>query len=155
MPTIAPAERKHETLGEELAHKPAATGAKRRANRELTRAHRSAREQQIRDVDARDEQDQPDGAEQHQESLATVADDCVDVASHSPAHILRCRWVSLGRDGARRRRAASDARANVTLGARRAITLSDRPLWLASCSALSPEWRHTCSRRRMRRSRRA
>ena len=51
-------EREQQALGEELAHQPAARGAEREAHRHLALARRRAREQQVRDVRAGDQQHQ-------------------------------------------------------------------------------------------------
>ena len=53
----------------------AATRAERETDRHLAMPRRRAREQHVRDVRAGDEQHEPDGAEQHQECRADVADD--------------------------------------------------------------------------------
>ena len=50
-------------------------GADRGPNRKLTLSARPAREQQARDVGAGNQQDHADGAEEHEQGLAHVADD--------------------------------------------------------------------------------
>ena len=70
--------RQQHALGEQLANDALAARADGRANRHLLLPHRGAREQKVRDVAARDEQHEPDGAEQHVQREADVADDLVD-----------------------------------------------------------------------------
>ena len=62
-PGDAADERQHHALREQLLRDAPAPGAERGAHRQLARARRAARELQIRDVRARDEQHQRDGAE--------------------------------------------------------------------------------------------
>ena len=64
MPERARDEREQQALGQQLAHQPAARGAERQAHRDLALADRGARQQQVRDVGARDQQHQPDDAQQ-------------------------------------------------------------------------------------------
>ena len=54
----------HEVLGQGLADDPAARGAERQADRELLAASEHALELQVGDVGARNEQHEPDRAEQ-------------------------------------------------------------------------------------------
>src|SRR5580700_1038360 len=61
------ANRKKNTFGEQLAHHAALTGAERCANGEFTRASGGAREKQVGDVDARDEQNESDGGKQDEQ----------------------------------------------------------------------------------------
>ena len=63
----------HAAFGEELTHQPAASGAERGAHGQLALPRRSAREQQVRDVGAGDQQDECDGAEQHEQRRPDVA----------------------------------------------------------------------------------
>ena len=51
----------HHALGQQLSNQPAAPGAERRAHSHFARAVHRAREQQIRDVRAGDQQHEPDG----------------------------------------------------------------------------------------------
>ena len=67
--------REEDALGQELLQQPAAARAQRRADRELFLTSEGAREQQVGDVGAGDQQDEADGAEQHQQRTADVADD--------------------------------------------------------------------------------
>ena len=57
----------HDRLGEQLADDPQPAGAERRADRDLAMADRRAREQQVGDVRAGDQQHQRDGAHHHQD----------------------------------------------------------------------------------------
>ena len=68
-------QREDEALGEELPDHPAATGAERGANRHFPGPRGPAREQQVGDVAARDEQDEADRAEQDEQALPVVADE--------------------------------------------------------------------------------
>ena len=56
----------HEAFDQQLPHQPPASRAERRAEADLALTRAGAREQQIGDVGARDEQDDADGAKQHQ-----------------------------------------------------------------------------------------
>ena len=62
-------------LGEQLADDAPATGAHRRADRELALARCRAREQEVRHVAAGDEQDQQDRPEQQHDGLPAGADE--------------------------------------------------------------------------------
>ena len=62
----------HEALGEQLTHEPPRAGAERRADGQLALARRRAREQQVRDVRAGDQQHEDDGAHQRQDRLPDV-----------------------------------------------------------------------------------
>ena len=63
----APGEGKQEALGEELTGEPEAAGTDRGANSDLAGARSGAGQQEVRDVEAGDEQHHADGAEQHQQ----------------------------------------------------------------------------------------
>ena len=66
----AASDRQQNAFGEQLANQAAAAGAQGGANRKFSRASRGARQQEIRDIDARDQQHESDRAEQqHQERL--------------------------------------------------------------------------------------
>src|SRR4029077_14881667 len=68
---------KHEeqqALGEELTNEARSCGSQCLANRHLASSRAGASEQQIGDIDAADQQDQADRAEQQNEGLADVAD---------------------------------------------------------------------------------
>ena len=73
-PETAADDAEDDAFGEELADEAAAGGAERAAHRHLAFARRRAREQQVGDVGAGDQQDEADGAEKHQHGLADVAD---------------------------------------------------------------------------------
>ena len=77
-PSAAPDRRQEQALGQKLADEPRAPGAERRANGHLAVARRRAREHQVGDVGAGDEQHEPDRAEQHEQRDAHVADDVVE-----------------------------------------------------------------------------
>jgi hypothetical protein len=68
---------KDETFGEQLTHDPTAPRAKRYPDRELAGARRAASEQEVRDISARDQQDEPDGAEQREQPTPVVPDELV------------------------------------------------------------------------------
>ena len=68
-------QREDEALGQELPDHPAAAGAERGANRHLPGPRGPAREQQVGDVAARDQQDEADRPEQDEEPLPVVADE--------------------------------------------------------------------------------
>ena len=57
----------HEALDDQLPDDPRAAGAERDAHRDFLLAADRAREQQVGDIGARDQQHQRDGAEQHQQ----------------------------------------------------------------------------------------
>ena len=59
-----------QALDDELPHEPCAAGAERLANPEFLHAGQSARQQQVRHVDARDDQQQPHRDHQHQQCRA-------------------------------------------------------------------------------------
>ena len=67
VPSDAGGEREDQALGQQLPHQPPAARAERRADGHLALARRRPRQQQVRDVRARDQQQQPDRAEQHPE----------------------------------------------------------------------------------------
>ena len=66
-PISAAGDRQQRALGQQLAHEPAAPGAERRAHRELAAAPQHARQHQVRDVRAGDQQHAADGAQQHEQ----------------------------------------------------------------------------------------
>ena len=66
---------KNEALDQQLTHQVRARGAKRRSNRQLAPPAGGPRDQQARDVRARDEQDEPDRSLQQQQRAAHVADE--------------------------------------------------------------------------------
>ena len=93
-------EREHDAFGEQLADDPAAAGAERCTNGELAGARGAARQQQVGDVAARDEQHEADGAEQREHPPRVVADEIVecrhgDVKSSSAASRGKCHAQSL------------------------------------------------------------
>ena len=64
-----------DAFSHQLTNEPAAARAERRAQGNFLPARRRARQQQIRHVRARDQQDDGDGAQQHHQRTAGVADD--------------------------------------------------------------------------------
>ena len=70
-------EREHQAFDEELRDDAAALGAEREADADFLAPAREAREQQIGDVRARDQQHARDRGEQHAVGLALVADEIV------------------------------------------------------------------------------
>ena len=62
-------EREHRRFGEQLRDEPAAARADRRANRHLAGARSAAREQQVRDVDAGDQQHEQRRAERERQPV--------------------------------------------------------------------------------------
>ncbi len=68
-------QRKQQRFGEELTDQPAARGAERVANGQLTLPCRGLRQQQVRDVRARDQQQKTDRAEQDQQRSASLPGD--------------------------------------------------------------------------------
>ena len=71
-------QRQHETLDQQLSHQPSAARAERAAQRDLSLPSGRAAEQHVRDVGARDEQQQPDGGGHRVERRPESADDAVD-----------------------------------------------------------------------------
>ena len=74
-PERAAGGREQQRFDQQLLKHASASRAKRRANRDLLASAQGAGEEQVADVGAGDEQDQPDGAEQHDQHRAAVADD--------------------------------------------------------------------------------
>ena len=70
-------QRQQHTLGEQLLRDASAAGAERGAHRKLARARRAARELEIGDVRAGDEQHERDRAEHDEQTLANAADELV------------------------------------------------------------------------------
>jgi hypothetical protein len=64
-----------DALGHELADEPQPAGAERCAYRHLAASRRPSRQQQVGEVNARDQQDEADGTEYHQQSWPDVAGD--------------------------------------------------------------------------------
>ncbi len=95
--------RQHEALDEQLPHDLPARRAERRAQRELALTGGAARQQQVRDVGAGDEQHESDGAEQQpQRRLRRVAEEVVleRLDAGAPARVgFRKRLREVGRDG--------------------------------------------------------
>ena len=74
-PERATGAREQQGFGQQLSKHAPAPRAKRRANRDLLALAQGASEQQVADIGAGDEEDQPDGAEQDQKHRAAIADD--------------------------------------------------------------------------------
>ncbi len=83
-----PESTQHGRLREELAHEAAAARAHRRAHGELPLARRGARQQQVRDVRAGDQQDEAHRAEQDEERRAHLSDHGLVQRAHGEAHAL-------------------------------------------------------------------
>ena len=67
------AHREAQAFGQQLPNQAAATRAERQAHRHLAVPRRGARQQQVPEIRARDEQHEPCGAEQHDERLGEAA----------------------------------------------------------------------------------
>jgi hypothetical protein len=80
-----PERRQHQALGQQLPHDPAAARAHCRSHRQFLRAHRTARQQQVGDIAAGDQQHQADGTEQDEQLLAIVADEVAGEVEHRGA----------------------------------------------------------------------
>ena len=99
----------HDVLGEELADQTPAPAAERGADRHLARPPAAAREQQVRDVRAGDQQDEADRAEQERQQRARVLD--VRVARRLQADgVARVVGVLASLLGGDRRRSAAARR---------------------------------------------
>ena len=92
----AAGQREHDAFGHELAQQPPAAGAKRGADRVLLLPRLGAREQQVGQVGAGDEQDEAHGALQHPQRGADAADDVVLQAVELQAVVLLIGRVHLG-----------------------------------------------------------
>ena len=71
-PTHAADRRQHETLDQQLAHQLTARGAERQPDRDFLLPHEAARDQQVRDVGAGDQQHESDHAHQHDQRRREV-----------------------------------------------------------------------------------
>ena len=67
------AHREAQAFGQQLPDQAAAARAERQAHRHLAVPRRGARQQQVAEIRARDEQHEPCGAEQHEERLGEAA----------------------------------------------------------------------------------
>ena len=95
-------ERQHHVLGEELANEPPASRTEGGADNDFTLARNAARQRQVGQIGAANEQHEASGRHQHQEGRAHVLpDDRRGVALDDDAPILVGGWKVLG-----------DARAN-------------------------------------------
>ena len=106
-PRDAAGGREHQAFGQHLAHQAAALGAERGAQADLALARRAARQQQVGDVDAGDEQHQRDRADQREQRRAQLADQLFLQREdhHRAAGIeLRLFLLELGVDGSACRR---------------------------------------------------
>ncbi len=70
--------REHEALGEQLRDDPSPARAERGADGDFTGPRGGAREQQVGDVDARDQQHEHHGAEEHEQGPTYVSDEHVE-----------------------------------------------------------------------------
>ena len=98
----------HQAFGQHLAHQPAALGAQRGAQADLALARGAARQQQVGDVDAGDEQHQRDRADQREQRRPELADQSVPAAGRASPCGGHCAAALLSR--ARRRCRASRCR---------------------------------------------
>ena len=73
----AAGKREQQALDDQLPDNAPASGAQRQSNRDLALTRRSAGEQQVRDIRARDQEHAPDRGKQHQHWCPCVADDLV------------------------------------------------------------------------------
>ena len=97
----AAGDRQQHAFGHELPEQPAAAGAERRAHGKLTMTGLGARQQQVREIRAGDEQHESDGGLQDPDRAAGAADDRV-------LHRLHLKRA-YGRPSRPRRRSAADA----------------------------------------------
>jgi hypothetical protein len=81
-------DREQGAFGEELAYQPLPSSAQGGADGDLLVASGGAREQQVGDVGAGDQQNQRDGAEQHQQGAADIADHVLPQADQVHAERL-------------------------------------------------------------------
>ena len=81
-PTRAAEQGHDHAFGHQLAHHVGATGAEREARRDFLAASGEAREQQVGDVRARNQEHAAHRAEQHQVALALLADGIVEQRHH-------------------------------------------------------------------------
>ena len=70
-------QRQHDAFGQKLTQQPPAAGAERRTNRELALPRLGAREHQVRQIGARDEQHEHDGPLQHPQRRSQAANQIV------------------------------------------------------------------------------
>ena len=75
-------QREHETLDQQLAHEQPASGSERRADRHLLFARGGTREQHVRDVGARDEEQHAHRREQRVQRRPELPHEAVDPAHH-------------------------------------------------------------------------
>ena len=87
----AAGDRQQHAFGHELPEQPAAACAKRRAHREFTMTCLGAREQQVREIGAGDEQHETDGGLQHPDRAARAAERSRPAAAPSGGCGRRCR----------------------------------------------------------------
>ena len=76
-PSTPPADRDERALDQQLAGQPRAPAAERGAHRQLVLPRGAARHQQVRDVDARDQQQAADRAEQREQRQPDVVDQAI------------------------------------------------------------------------------
>ena len=74
-PAAPPSSAEQHAFGQQLPHQPLPAGAERGADRDFLLPPGGARQQQVRDVRAGDQQHQRHRAEQHEHRAAHVADD--------------------------------------------------------------------------------
>ena len=87
-PSAPPRPASRNAFGEKLADDARVAGAQGRANGKLARAAHGARQKKIRDVRARNQQQETDGGEKHQQEWLDVADNILLHGNESDAGIL-------------------------------------------------------------------
>ena len=98
--------REHEVLREELPDEPEPRGAERAAHGQFALAGLGPRQHQVGDIDARDQQHEPDGdAEHHQRRLDVARDDLTQRPDREPQLPARIR-AGMPRDERRGQRVA-------------------------------------------------
>ena len=116
-PVYGASTRDERALRQDLPGQAAASGAERAPDRHLLRAAGRAREQQVRHVRAGDQEQEPHGAQQHQQRRAHVAhDDVLERAHQEPLHRPRVLGLHPRGDGGDFRAAALDRHARRQLG---------------------------------------
>ena len=92
----------HGVFDDELPDQPSDSGSERLSDRDLARTDDAARQQQMRDVDARNQQHDADGCEQHEEGRLARAENHIAQRLNEDAagFIDRVRLLQVGGNGA-------------------------------------------------------
>ena len=85
-------QRQHRAFGQQLAHDAAPAGAERGADGDFASTGGAAREQQVRDVAARDQQHESDGAQQDEQTRSIAADELLAKRLHRVAELAGVAW---------------------------------------------------------------